>query len=328
MTGTGKHFAEAVRLLQTEAEAIRRAAMRLDEAKTEEAIALLAACQGKVVLTGVGKSGNIAQKIAATLTSTGTVAVYLHPSDALHGGLGLVARGDAVLALSYSGETDEIVAILPYLKRRGVPVISIIGNVDSTLGRESAVALDASVEREACPLGLAPTASTTVALALGDALAVCLMNARGWTPEDFALNHPAGRIGKRLTLTVGDLMHTGRANPIVSAAASWIEIVRAISRGGLGAVSVTDEAGVLTGIITDGDVRRAIERCRADELELMRAETIMTPQPVVTAPDTLAYDALRLMEDRPSQIAVLPVVGVEGHAVGLVRLHDIIRSGL
>ena len=323
-----KHFAEVVCLLQAEAEAIRRACAQLDEAKTEEAIELLAACRGKIVLTGVGKSGNIAQKIAATMTSTGTVAVYLHPSDALHGGLGLIAREDVVLALSNSGETDEIVTILPYLKKRGVPIISIIGNLNSTLGRESTVALDASVEKEACPLGLAPTASTTVALAIGDALAVCLMNARGWTPEDFALNHPAGRLGKRLTLTVGDLMHSGENNPNVSKLASWIEIIQTISRGGLGAVSVVDEAGFLIGIVTDGDVRRAIERSRADELEHLRAEKIMTPEPTVASPEMLAFDALRLMEDRPSQISVLPVVNAQGRAVGLVRLHDIVRSGL
>ena len=323
-----KHFSEVVCLLNAEAEAIRRASAQLDEAKTEEAIELLAECRGKIVLTGVGKSGNIAQKIAATMTSTGTIAVYLHPSDALHGGLGLILREDVVLALSNSGETDEIVTILPYLKKRGVPIISIIGNLNSTLGRESTVALDASVEKEACPLGLAPTTSTTVALAIGDALAVCLMNARGWTPEDFALNHPAGRLGKRLTLTVGDLMHAGENNPNVSKLASWIEIVQAISRGGLGAVSVVDEAGFLIGIVTDGDVRRAIERSRADELEHLRAETIMTPKPTVASPEMLAFDALCLMEDRPSQISVLPVVNAQGRAVGLVRLHDIVRSGL
>lgn len=325
---TNTHFAQVVALLEHEAEAIRRTAARLDEERIEQAVELLAACQGKIVVTGVGKSGNIAQKIAATIVSTGTTAVYLHPSDALHGGLGLVAAGDTVLALSNSGETDEIVAILPYLKKRNVSVIAIVGNVDSTLGRESDVTLDASVESEACPLGLAPTTSTTVALAVGDALAVCLMNARGLTPEDFALNHPAGRLGKRLTLTVGDLMHAGARHPTISADASWIEVVRAISRGGLGAVSVTDDDGRLIGIITDGDVRRAIERCKAAELETLRADVIMTPRPVIAAPDLLAYDALRLMEDRASQISVLPVVNAEGRAVGLVRLHDIIRSGL
>lgn len=319
---------EVRRFLTLEAEAIARTAARLDEASVERAVALLLACAGKVITTGIGKSGNIAQKIAATMTSTGTPALYLHPSDALHGGLGMVGADDVVVAISNSGETDEIIAMLPSLKRRGVPVIAIVGNLASTLARRADVVLDASVDKEACPLNLAPTASTTVALALGDALALTLMGLKGVTPEEFALNHPAGRLGKRLTLRVGDLMHSGEQNPTIGPDATLLDAVRAITRGGLGAVNVVDERHHLLGIITDGDLRRAFERSQPADLAVMRCSAVMTRKPVVVSPATLAYDALRLMEDRPSQISVLPVVEADGTCVGLIRLHDIVRSGL
>ncbi|HEX8069849.1 MAG TPA: KpsF/GutQ family sugar-phosphate isomerase [Pyrinomonadaceae bacterium] len=321
-------FKQVADCLRLEAEAVARAAARLDPAAVERALALLRECGGKIVLVGVGKSGNVAQKIAATLTSTGTTAVYLHPSDALHGGLGIVSADDVVVVVSYSGETDEILAMLPYLKHRRVPVVALTGNLRSTLAARSAVVLDASVEREACPLGLAPTTSTTVALALGDALAIALMQCKELTPEAFALNHPAGQLGRRLTLRVSDVMHGAAQNPTVAPDAPLLDVVRAISRGGLGAVNVVDAGGALAGIITDGDLRRTLERGALADLARLDAAAVMTRTPVTTTPDTLAYAALRAMEERPSQISVLPVVDERGACVGLVRLHDIVRNGL
>jgi arabinose-5-phosphate isomerase len=321
-------FLHVTSLLKLESDAIAATANRLNKDQVESAIELLSNIKGKVVLVGVGKSGLIAQKIAATMTSTGTAAVYLHPSDALHGGLGIVSNGDAVVAISNSGETDEIIAMLPFLKRRDVAIIAIVGNLRSTLAHHSDAVLDASVEKEACPFNLAPTTSTTVALALGDAIAMTLMQIRGLTEEDFASNHPSGQLGKRLTLKVEDLMHSGINNPVISSEATWIEVIKAISLGGLGAVNVVDERGTLVGIITDGDLRRAFEKIKATDLELLKGEEIMTRRPVVAMPDLLAYEALRLMEDRPSQISVLPVVDNNSRCIGLIRLHDIVRNGL
>jgi arabinose-5-phosphate isomerase len=315
-------------LLELEAGAILRAARRLDPDQVERAVQLLANCQGKVVLTGVGKSGIVGRKIAATFTSSGTVAVYLHPSDALHGDLGIVTADDIAVILSNSGETDELIAMLPYLRRRRVPIVAIVGNLGSTLARHADVILDASVDKEACPFNLAPTASTTVALAIGDALAMTLMQAKGLTAEDFALNHPAGRLGKRLTLRVRDLMHTGGDNPTVAPQASWIQVLDAMSRGGLGAVNVIDAAGKLVGIITDGDLRRTVQRANPLQLADLTAGAIMTLEPTVVVPELLAYDALQLMENRASQISVLPVVDDQRRCIGLLRLHDIVRSGL
>ena len=314
--------------LRLESEAIARTATRMDPAQVERVIDLLAGCKGKVVIMGVGKSGIIAQKIAATMTSAGTAALYLHPSDALHGGLGIVQSNDVVMVLSNSGETDEIIEMLPYLNHRKVAIVAIVGNLDSTLARRADAVLDASVDQEACPLNLAPTTSTTVALAVGDAVAMTLMKVKGITSDDFAINHPAGRLGKRLTLRVADLMHGGAENPTIPAGSSWVDVVRAISRGGLGAVSVTDSEGRLAGIITDGDLRRAIEQTSYDSLAQLKCDDFMTRRPTVAAPDLLAFDALHLMEDRHSQISVLPVVDEREMCVGLIRLHDIVRSGL
>lgn len=311
-------------ILAVEIAAIERASRSLSGDDVARAIDLIINCRGKVIVSGVGKSGVIADKIAQTMTSTGTMAVFLHPSDALHGGLGVVANGDVVIALSNSGETDELLAILPSLAHRSVPVIAIVGNVDSTLSRAAAAVIDASVDREACPLNLAPTASTTVALALGDAIAMAVMEAKGLTAEDFAANHPAGRLGKRLTLSVRDLMHD---SPNVSPDDGWLVVVKAISTHALGAVNVVDESGALIGIVTDGDLRRTIERTETAALDSLTAAAMMTPSPISASPDMLAYDALRLMEDRPSQISVLPVVH-DGKCVGLLRLHDVVRSGL
>lgn len=325
---TDDYFQLVTNLLQLESEAVAQTARRIGKAEVERAIEILMACRGKVVLVGVGKSGIIAQKIAATMTSTGTAAVYLHPSDALHGGLGIVSSEDVVLALSNSGETDEVISMLPHLKHRGVPLIALVGNLNSTLARRADVILDGSVDKEACPLNMAPTTSTTVALAIGDALAVVLMQVKGLTTDDFAQNHPAGRLGKRLTLKVADLMHSGHDNPTIGRDAPWLEVIAAITRGGLGAVNVVDDAGRLLGIITDGDLRRTIQKMKHEELETLTGHMMMTGNPVVAQPELLAYDALRLMEDRPRQISVLPVVTDERLCIGLIRVHDIVRSGL
>ena len=322
------YFAEVQGFLRLESEAIAQTAGRLQRDEIERVVQLLAACKGKIVILGVGKSGIIAQKIAATMTSTGTGALYLHPSDALHGGIGIINADDAVMILSNSGETDEIIEMLPYLKRRQVPLIALVGNLHSTLARRADAVIDGSVDQEACPLNLAPTTSTTVALALGDALAMTLMQVKGLTPDDFAVNHPAGQLGKRLTLTVADLMHSGTDNPTIALGAVWVDAVKGISAGGLGAVTVVDDAGRLMGIITDGDLRRAIQKSDPASLARLRSDELMTRNPAVASPELLAYDALRLMEDRPSQISVLPVVDGDRVCVGLIRLHDIVRSGL
>jgi len=322
------YLADIQQVLRIESDAIAQTATRLDGDQVDVVVALLANCKGKVVILGVGKSGIIGQKIAATMTSAGTAALNLHPSDALHGGLVIVREEDVVIVLSNSGETDEIIAMLPYLKSRDVPIIAIVGNTNSTLARRADAMLDASVAKEACPLNLAPTTSTTVALAIGDALAMTVMKVKGLTTDDFAVNHPAGQLGKRLTLRVADLMHRYGQNPTIHVGSSWVEVVRAISKGGLGAVCVIEKGGLLAGIITDGDLRRAIEQTSYESLAQLRCDDFMTRQPVVVTPELLAFDALRLMENRPSQISVLPVTDQDGKCVGLIRLHDIVRSGL
>ena len=318
-------FEKVVELLKLEASAIEHAAMRLEKEVVRRTIEILEECKSKVIVIGVGKSGIIAQKIAQTLTSTGTIAIFVHPSDALHGSLGVITRGDVLIALSNSGETDEILLLLPTLKARKICIISIVGNTNSTLARQSDVVLDASVDQEACPLNLAPTTSTTVALAIGDALAMTLMQSKGQTQEDFAANHPAGRLGKRLTLKVTDLMHE---SPNINPAANWMEVVKSISRHSLGAVNVVDENTRLLGIITDGDLRRAIEKTSPQNFEQLTAEQMMTRNPTTSAPEMLAFDALQLMENRPMQISVLPIVDDNKICIGLLRLHDVVRSGL
>lgn len=313
-------------LLQLEADAIARTARRLDPQTVDQAVNLLLECRGKVVLSGVGKSGIVAQKIAATLNSIGMMAVFLHPCDALHGDLGMVNVADVGLVLSNSGETDELIQMMPHLKYRDVATIAVLGNLNSTLAQQATVALDASVDREACPLNLAPTTSTTVALAIGDALAMSLMQIKGITPEEFAFNHPAGRLGKRLTLKVGDLMRPTR--PALLPEASWLEVLEAISQSELGAVNIVDHQGILIGLITDGDLRRWVQKTKPTELEALTAETIMTRNPITITPDVLAYSALQLMENRPSQISVLSVVTAQKRCLGLLRLHDLFQCGL
>jgi arabinose-5-phosphate isomerase len=320
-------MANAAELLRHEAEAIAAAADRLDEQRFGQAVEILANCNGLVATTGAGTSGIVARKIAATLTSIGTPAHYVHPTDALHGGLGVIGRQEVVIAVSNSGETEEISVLLPYLRSREVKVIAIVGNLDSTLAREAAVALDSFAEREAGPHGLVPTASVAVALAIADALSLTVMETKGITRDAFAANHPSGRLGRRLTLRVSDVMHAESAQPTIGSGALLVEVVGAISDGGLGAVNVIGDGGELLGIVTDGDLRRTLQRSSPEQLAELRAEEIMTRDPVVIDPNAMAYEALKLMEDRPSQIAVLPVVA-EGRSVGLVRLHDLVRIGL
>jgi arabinose-5-phosphate isomerase len=316
----------AERVLRTEAEALLAAAERLDASTFEAAELLLAQAEGPFIIMGVGTSGTVARKLAATFTSTGSRAVFLHPSDALHGQLGIVRDGDVVVAVSNSGETEEILAALPYLASRGTRIIAIVGTLDSTLGRAANVVLDARAEVEACPLDLAPTSSSTLALAVGDALAVGLMDRKGITAEAFARNHPSGRLGRRLLLTVQDLMQPFDSLAQVAPEATLLEVLSQITAGGAGAVLVLDGSS-LVGIVTDGDVRRGIEKAGDAGLAAVTAKQLMTTNPETVSPAARAYDALRLMEDRPSQISVLPVVAA-GEVHGLVRLHDLIKSGL
>lgn len=314
--------------LRVEADAILRAARRLDD-DFEHALEILTLCRGKLVATGVGKSGMAARKLAATLTSTGSPCVFMHPSEAAHGDLGIVASGDAVLALSNSGESEELLAILPAILARGVPIIAIVGNRGSTLARKSVVVLDASIEREACPLNLAPTTSVVVAMALGDALAMALHRQRGFRPEDYALNHPGGQLGRRLTLHVRDVMpDVPGGYPRVRPIALLTEILSEITAKCMGAACVTDEGGALLGIITDHDVRRCFQRIGADAFSAS-AEEIMTACPaVVLGPDQLAVEAMEIMENRPRVITVAPVVDGSGECIGVVRIHDFVRAGL
>lgn len=259
------------------------------------------------------------------MTSTGTPAFFLHPNDALHGGLGAVLSGDVVLLISNSGETAELLGLLPYLRHREVPLIAIVGVVTSTLAKASQVVLDAGAAKEICPFNLAPTSSTSVALAIGDALAVSMYEHSGLTIETFALNHPSGALGRRLTIRVEDVMRAGSNLPRVDARASGLEVLTAITEGGVGAVVVIDDGDTLLGIITDGDVRRALQRA-AGSLGDATAQDLMTADPITADPNALAYIALQQMEDRPSQISSLPVVR-DGRCVGIVRLHDLVRAG-
>jgi arabinose-5-phosphate isomerase len=318
---------DVAELLRQEAAAIAGAAERLDQTRFAEAVRLLERCSGNVATVGAGTSGIAARKIAATLTSTGTPALFVHPADALHGGLGAIGGQEVVIAVSKSGETEEVLSLLPYLRTREVPVIAIVGSSGSTLARGSAVTLEAYAEREAGRYDLVPTASVAVALAIGDALALTVMEAKGVTPERFAANHPSGSLGRRLTLRVRDVMHDLVAGMWVTPDAPLVDVVTAMSSSGLGGVAILDPDGGLSGIITDGDVRRAVQRCEPATLGKVRAQEIMTADPITIGAEAMAYDALRVMEDRPSQIGVMPVAE-GGRCLGLVRLHDLVRIGL
>ena len=308
----------ARRVLKIESQAIQDVLARLD-ATFVKAVDILFACKGRVVVTGMGKSGLIARKVSATLSSTGTPSFFLHPAEALHGDLGMLARGDAMLAVSYGGETEEIISLLEALKRLEVPLVTLTGKTSSTLAEASDVALDVSVREEACSLNLAPTASTTVAMAVGDALAVSLLERRGFRPDDFAALHPAGRLGQKL-LRVEHKMHAGDALPRVSRDTPMPDVIHEMSRKGLGMTTVLEPDGRLAGILTDGDLRRLMEKHRGATLE-MTAETAMTRDPQTIGPHVLASEALNLMERR--KITSVVVVDEARGVLGVVHLHDL-----
>jgi arabinose-5-phosphate isomerase len=320
---TAVDIALARRVLQTEAAAILALVDRLDE-RFERAVRLLLECRGRVIVTGMGKSGIIGRKIAATLSSTGTPAHFLHAADAVHGDLGIVTSDDVIVALSYSGETEELVKLLEAIKRLGARLIAITGDCGSTLGRAADVALDCYVEREACPLDLVPTASTTAALALGDAIAMTLLVAKGFRQEDFANLHPGGYLGKRL-LRAEQLMHGGADAPIVSSGMPMRDVMQEMNAKRLGMTCVVDADGRLAGIITDGDLRRRMIDVGARLLE-QSAGDVMTRDPVTVRRDTLAVEALHQLEQR--KITSIVVVDEGGAVQGVVHLHDLWRTGM
>ena len=307
--------------LDIEAAALQGLKARLDE-RFVRAVHMMLQVKGRVVVTGMGKSGHIGRKIAATLASTGTPAMFVHPAEASHGDLGMIKVVDVVLAISNSGESDELVAILPVLKRQGVPLIAMTGGLQSSLARHADVVLDSSVEKEACPLNLAPTASTTAQLALGDALAVALLDARGFKPEDFARSHPGGSLGRRLLTHVGDVMRSGDAVPRVGPGASFSELMQEMSRKGLGASAVVDAAGRAVGVFTDGDLRRLIEK--GQNLRALTAGEVMHPSPRTIAQDALAVEAAEMMEKH--RITSLLVVDAQGVLCGAINTNDLMRA--
>ena len=309
--------------LRIEADALQEAEARLDQG-FEEAVQTILASKGRLVVTGMGKSGLIGRKIAATLASTGTPSFFMHPAEGSHGDLGMVTGQDVVLAISSSGETQEVVALLPLLQRLDTKVIAMVGRADSTLGQRSDAILDISVTNEACPMNLAPTASTTVTLALGDALAVALLEERGFTPEDFARFHPGGSLGKQLLLRISDLMHTGEEVPSIHQGAPMREALIEMTAKRLGMTAVVDDSDRLVGLITDGDLRRALDE--AMDLHAVTAGEAMTPDPFTIGPDELAARGLQYMEDR--SINGLLVVDVGKRVVGALNMHDFLRAGV
>lgn len=314
----------AKRVLKIERDAISRLIPRIDD-NFEKVVNAICKIEGRVIVTGMGKPGFVAQKISATLSSTGTPSLYLHPAEALHGDLGRVTKDDCVIALSNSGETEEIVKLLPILKKMGAKLIAMVGNTRSTLAKTSDFVLDVSVEKEACPLGLAPTTSTTAMLAFGDALAVALLARKGFREKDFAFFHPGGILGKRLLLKVGDIMRTGNANSVVSADAPIKKVLLAITRARAGSASVVDSRGRLIGIFTDGDLRRHLET-DPDALMRKKVKDLMTKHPTVINKDALAAEALHILQSK--KIDELPVVDPRRRPIGLLDVQDILKAGL
>ncbi len=314
----------AKKVLQTEADALLNLIDRIDQT-FEKAVEIILGSRGRVVVTGMGKSGLVGKKIAATLASTGTPAFFMHPAEASHGDLGMVTADDVIIAISNSGETDEIISIIPFLKRFNVKLISLTGNTGSTLARTSEVNLDISVQEEACPLGIVPTSSTTAALAMGDAIAVALLTKRGFKQDDFASFHPSGSLGKKLFIRVKDLMHSGGSLPLIRPDASLTEAVIEISSKRLGITIVAERDRAIPGIITDGDVRRGIEKWGKDFFD-MKAGEVMTKHPRMIEEDELAAKALSVME----QLAItsLVVADKDGLTVGIIHLHDILKKGI
>ncbi|MCK4578325.1 MAG: KpsF/GutQ family sugar-phosphate isomerase [Candidatus Marinimicrobia bacterium] len=312
-------------VLLQESEAVATLADRIGD-EFEKAVEKLFSCDGRVVVSGMGKSGQISRKIAATLASTGTPALYIHPSEGLHGDLGMLGPADVLLVLSNSGETEDILRMLPTVEVMKVPVIALLGRVDSRIGRKADIVLDASVEREACPMDLAPTTSTTAALALGDALAMALLELRDFAIEDYALLHPGGSLGKRLLTTVASLMHDGDRLPLVREDEQMHQVILLISEKGLGITGVVNPEGSLIGAITDGDLRRGLEA--NPELLNLKARDVMTPSPKRIQSDSLAVTALAQMEDHAITSLFVMRSGDDIQPEGLIHIHDILRSGI
>ena len=314
---------QALQVLTIEAQAVADLAAKIDD-RFDTACELILACEGRVVVTGMGKSGHIGGKIAATLASTGTPAFFVHPGEASHGDLGMITAKDLVIGISNSGETNEILKLIPLLKRLGIPLITMSGDPDSSLGKAANVVIDVGVREEACPMNLAPTASTTATLAMGDALAVALLDNRGFTKEDFALSHPGGSLGKQLLLTIADLMHSGDDMPVVESKEKLSAGLMQMTSKGLGMTAVTDSNGILLGILTDGDLRRAVDR-HGDIRDIAIAE-IMSRKCKTVRPEMLAVEAVLILED--NRINGLIVVDADNRAIGALNVHDLLRVGI
>jgi len=319
-------LAHAQDVLRLEAEAVLELIPRVDD-NFAQAIQMILNCEGRTVITGMGKSGLIGAKMAATMASTGTPSFFLHPAEAIHGDLGMVTCHDVVIALSNSGETGEVLHILPSLRRIGARIIAMVGNPNSTLAKNADIILNVGVSKEACPLGLAPTSSTTAALAYGDAMALALLSKRNFTASQFAIFHPGGSLGRKLLLTVGNIMHKGEENPVVLGHTTVQEALFVITDKGLGAVSVVDEDGKMCGVLTDGDIRRGL-RQGVDFLQ-RPVEELMTKSPKYITEEKLAAQALHIMEsNKPKPITVLPVVDADMKVIGLLHMTDLVRQGV
>lgn len=314
---------EAKRVLEIEAQAIKDLIPKVGK-NLEKALQLLVRCKGRVVLTGMGKTGIIAQKISATMSSTGTPSLYLHSAEAIHGDLGRVTKDDVIIAFSNSGETEEMRKLLPLIKKIGAKLIAFTGNTKSSLAKYSDVIFDVGVKKEACPLGLAPTSSTTAMLAMGDALCVCLLKEKGFKEENFAFYHPGGALGRRLLLKVEDIMRKGQANPIVDEHAKVKEVLYAITRSRAGAASVVNKKGKLVGIFTDGDLRRHFDG--NENLPQLAIKDVMTKNPITMTMDQLAMEALRILKEK--KIDEVPVVDQNGRPVGMLDVQDLLKAGL
>jgi arabinose-5-phosphate isomerase len=314
---------EAKRVFEIESSAVTLLADRLDES-FEKAVEIILGCRDRVVLTGVGKTGIIARKIAATLASTGTPSFYMHPSEGIHGDLGMITRNNVVIAVSYSGNSEEVLALIPYFKHFDVKLIAMTGDPKSELAEHADIILNIHVNEEACPLGLAPTASTTAAMAMGDALAVVLVKKRDFKAEQFAISHPGGALGKRLLIKVSDLMHSGDENPVINSEATLKEAILEMTSKGLGSTSIVNDQGKLIGIITDGDLRRIMQSGKSGFDT--RLEDVMIHNPKRIEDNVLAVKALALMEK--FNITVLPVVSNEGQPIAMIHIHDLIKAGI
>ena len=317
------HIEEARKVLKIEAEAVSALSKKVGE-NFNKAISILARCRGRVIITGMGKGGIIGQKISATLSSTGTPSLFLHSAEAIHGDLGRVTKDDVVLAISNSGETEEVIRLLPLIKKIGAKLIALTGSPRSSLAKHSDVMLDVSVEKEACPLGLAPTASTTATLAMGDAIAVCLLKEKGFKEKDFAFYHPGGALGKRLLLKVEDIMRKGAANPVATEDLLVRDVLFKITEARAGAASVVDKKGRLSGIFTDGDLRRHLEGDA--NLALKKVKDVMTKNPITILKDRLAIEAVRILKAK--HIDELPVVDAKGRPIGMLDVQDLLKVGL